>query len=109
MHELGIPQDIVELVAARAADAHVGRVTLEIGKLSAIMPEAIRFCFDICARGTVVEGAALEIIDVAGRGRCHDCGREQAMDDWLARCACGAYGLECITGEELKIKSMEVV
>ena len=109
MHELGITQSIVEAVAARAADARIQRVTVEIGKLSAILPDAIRFCFDICAQGTAAEGAALEIIAVPGRGRCRDCGREQAMDHWLASCACGACGLQCIAGEELKIKSMEVI
>jgi hydrogenase nickel incorporation protein HypA/HybF len=108
MHELGITQSIVELVAARAADARIRRVTVEIGRLSAIMPDAVRFCFEICAQGTAAEGAELEIIEVKGQGRCRTCGREQTMDDWLVRCACGAYGLECIAGEELKIKSMEV-
>ncbi|MBA3731738.1 MAG: hydrogenase maturation nickel metallochaperone HypA, partial [Gammaproteobacteria bacterium] len=52
MHELGITQSIVEMVAGRAADARIQRVTVEIGKLSAILPDAIRFCFDICAQGT---------------------------------------------------------
>lgn len=108
MHELGITQSIVEIASENAQGARVQRVTLEIGRLSAILPDAIRFCFDLCAAGTAVEGAELEIVDVQGRGRCRDCGREQAMDDWLARCACGSCGLECVAGEELKIKELEV-
>jgi len=40
-------------------------VTLEIGKLAAVLPESVRFCFDICSRGTLLEGARLEIIESA--------------------------------------------
>ena len=37
--------------ARQAKGRKVTRVTLEIGKLSAIMPDAIRFCFDVVAQG----------------------------------------------------------
>lgn len=57
VHELGITRGIVELVAERAAGARVNVVRLEIGKLSAVMPDAIRFCFDLCAQGTALDGA----------------------------------------------------
>ena len=50
MHELGIAQEIVEQVSARAQGARVLRVVLEIGKLAAILPDALRFCFDLAAR-----------------------------------------------------------
>ncbi len=109
MHELGITQGIIELVAERAAGAKVNVLRLEIGKLSAIMPDAIRFCFDLCAQDTALDGAQLEIIEIPGRGRCRQCGGELAMEDFLARCECGSIDLECIAGEQLKIKEMEVV
>lgn len=108
MHELGITQGIIELVAEHAAGARVNVVRLEIGKLSAIMPDAIRFCFDLCARDTALDGAQLEIIEIPGRGRCRECGEELAMADFLARCACGSIDVQCIGGEQLKIKEMEV-
>ena len=50
MHELCIARSIVGIVGEQAKGRKVMRVTLEIGKLSAIMPEAIRFCFDVVAR-----------------------------------------------------------
>ena len=61
MHELGITQNIVAIVSESARGASAKRVTLEIGQLSAILLEAIRFCFDICCQGTELEGATLEI------------------------------------------------
>ena len=67
MHELGIAQEVVALVAEHA-QGKVTRVVLEIGKLSAILPDAVRFCFDLCSEGTVVAGAQLEIIEIPGLG-----------------------------------------
>jgi len=109
MHELSIANSVVELCAERAMGARVLRVTLEIGRLSAVMPDAIRFCFDVCAKDTVVEGAALEIVGTPGLARCLDCGGSVDMTDLLEYCACGSVNLELLAGSELKIKQMEVV
>ena len=76
MHELSIARSIVAHRRRGARGRKVTRVTLEIGKLSAIMPDAIRFCFDVVAQGSALEGAALDIIEIAGRARCRDCGAE---------------------------------
>ena len=108
MHELSIAQSIVEIVGERAGDARVHRLTLVIGRLSGVMPDALRFCFDICAEGTVLAGVILEIIEPPGRGRCPDCGREQEITSLFDTCVCGAAGLDCIAGDELRIKQMEM-
>ncbi len=73
MHEMGITRNIVSIVSEHAKGARVKRVSLEIGKLSAVLPDAIRFCFDVCAEGTELENADLEIIEIAGRKKCRDC------------------------------------
>jgi hydrogenase nickel incorporation protein HypA/HybF len=108
VHELGITQNIVAIVSEKAQSAKVIRVTLEIGTLSAIMPDAIRFCFDIVAKDTVVDGATLEILEIPGRGRCRDCGAEMALEQLFGRCDCGSNNIDCIAGEELNIKEMVV-
>ena len=108
MHELGITQEVIALVAERAAGAKVTRVVLEIGKLTAVLPDAVRFCFDLCSAGTVVEGAELEIIETPGRARCLACGGEVILERPFGRCGCGGSDLEWLAGEELKIKEMEV-
>ncbi|NEP83425.1 MAG: hydrogenase maturation nickel metallochaperone HypA [Okeania sp. SIO3B3] len=77
MHELGITQNIVGIVAENAHDKTVKRVTLEIGELSAIMSDALEFCFDICSKGTVLEGATLEIIKIPGLGKCRQLGSQK--------------------------------
>ena len=108
MHELGITQNIVSIVTEHAGAKPVRRIRIEIGQLSAIMPEAIRFCFDVVAKGTVVEGAKLEIIEIPGKARCKSCGEAVELNSLIAICSCGSRDLERLSGEELNIKEMEL-
>ena len=70
-------------------------------------PDAIRFCFDLCAKDTEVEGAALEILDIPGRGVCRECDSAIHLDSPIGRCACGGT-LRIVAGEELRVKDMEI-
>ncbi len=109
MHELGITQNIVAIVAEYAKNSTVKRLTLEVGQLSAIMPEAIRFCFDICSQGTALEGATLEIIETPGLGKCRQCGAKTSLKEPFGLCkSCGGTKLDIIQGQELNIKEMEI-
>ena len=108
MHELGIADGIVRICAERAGDARVARVRVEIGELAAVLPDAVRFCFDVCARGTVVEDAVLEIVETPARAVCHHCGREVALERLVGRCSCGSANLRIVAGEELKVRDMEL-
>lgn len=106
MHELSITRNIVAIVHEHAKGERVTEVTLEIGLLSAVLPDSIRFCFDIVAKGTAVEGARLNIIDVAGHGRCRVCGQDVELRHPIARCPCGSSDLSRLSGEQLTIKQM---
>jgi hydrogenase nickel incorporation protein HypA/HybF len=109
MHELGITQEIVALTTDRAQGARVRRIVLEIGKLSAILPDAVRFCFDLCSQDTAAEGAELVILQPPGRARCRACGGEVVLERPMGQCGCGGTDLEWLSGEELRIKAIEVV
>ena len=108
MHELGITQEIVALVEEHARGRKVARVVLEIGRLSAVLPDAIRFCFDLCAEGTVADSAELEIIETSGLARCRSCGGEVPLERPFGRCGCGCTDLEWLAGEELRVKELEL-
>jgi hydrogenase nickel incorporation protein HypA/HybF len=108
MHELSISQGIVESVCDAVPEGQVLAVTIEIGKLSGVVPDAVRFCFDECARGTRLEGAWLDIVDVRGRGRCSSCAQEIDMEELVTPCPCGKSFLEIVHGQELRIRSVEV-
>ena len=67
MHELSITRNVVAICAERCDGAmRVTRVRLEIGRDAGVLADSVRFCFDICARGTVLEGATLEIAEPPG-------------------------------------------
>lgn len=108
MHELGITQTIVAIAAEHAKGQPVKRVTLEVGKLTAIMPDAIRFCFEVCCQGTVLAGAQLEIIEKPGLARCQRCGNPVELELPFGICDCGCRDLQIIQGEELAIKTLEL-
>ncbi|HWI40798.1 MAG TPA: hydrogenase maturation nickel metallochaperone HypA [Verrucomicrobiae bacterium] len=108
MHEMSITQSVVEICENHAQGRRVMAVTLEIGELSGVVPEAVEFCFEACSRGTLLEGASLSILRVPGRGRC-GCGTVFAMRAWYDACtSCGGSAVELLSGEELRVKELEV-
>jgi hydrogenase nickel incorporation protein HypA/HybF len=109
VHEVGITQEVIALAEEHAGGRRVRRLVLEIGKLSCVLPDAVRFCFDLCAEGTLVAGAVLEIIETTGRGRCRACGSELAMERPFGRCVCGETDLEWLSGDELRVKELELI
>jgi hydrogenase nickel incorporation protein HypA/HybF len=108
MHELAITESVVEHVVSCVGASRVRRVVLEIGRLSAVVPDAVEFAFEVCARGTTLEGATLEIRNVRGHGVCRRCGNDLDMDDLFALCACGSSDIEVTRGEELRVREVEV-
>jgi hydrogenase nickel incorporation protein HypA/HybF len=108
LHELALMESMVSAVVERVGPTRVTTVRLEIGRLAAVVPEALRFCFDVCAQGTALEGATLEIASIAGRARCRSCGGEREIESYAELCECGATDLAVLAGEELRIKNVEV-
>lgn len=109
MHELSITRNVVTLVAERAKGRRVTQVRLRIGRLAGIQVDAVKFCFDVCAQGTELEGARLVIEDVPGRGECTVCGASAPMDDFVALCACEAGApLKVVAGEEMQLVDIEL-
>ena len=82
--------------------------SVPVGKVSGVLPDALRFCFDLVAEGTTLAGARLEITEPNGRARCRACGAEFDVDDLLARCGCGSVDLELTAGQEFLVRAVEV-
>jgi hydrogenase nickel incorporation protein HypA/HybF len=66
VHELSLMEDLVAAVTGEVQDAKIHVVRLEVGRLACASPHALRFCFEICAHGTALEGAALDIVETSG-------------------------------------------
>ena len=106
MHELAITQSVVDAVTERTGSAPVAAVRVRVGRLAGVVPEAMRFCFELVTAGTPLEGAVLEIEQPEGRGRCRDCGEEFLLPDLVLLCPCGSADVEVLTGRELAVASV---
>ena len=112
MHEMALAAsvlDIVEATAHRDGAAQVRAVWLEIGALSQVEPDALRFCFDVVTRGSLAERARLEIVITPGAAWCVPCGGTVALPALGAPCPhCGAYQLTVSQGEAMRVREIEV-
>jgi hydrogenase nickel incorporation protein HypA/HybF len=113
MHEMGIALQIVEIatasIPAEMADSRVSRVNLKVGKLAAVVPESLRFCFGVAVRETPLEGAELAIEEVPVVARCRDCQAEWTIEEPVFSCAvCNSGSVQILSGRELDIESIEI-
>lgn len=113
MHEIALCQGMVELIEdeqRRNGFERVRRVVLEIGSLSHVEPSALAFAFEVSARKSVADGAKLEIHEIPGGGWCLDCQSDISVERRGKGCPnCGGYQIVVQQGEEMRLKSLEVV
>lgn len=114
MHEMGIAQELVRIaldaLPRDMAAPQVASVNLKIGKLAAVVPHSLTFCFEIITQGTPLEKAHLNIESVPVRIRCTGCGREWEPDTPVFRCPdCDPGNIELLSGREIEIVSLELL
>ncbi|MGP1677165.1 MAG: hydrogenase maturation nickel metallochaperone HypA [Burkholderiales bacterium] len=111
MHEMALAEEILQVVQEAARREGLRRVRtlwLEIGQLSSVEPEAMRFCFEAVARDSVAAGARLEIVETAGAAWCSACCERVALAELGAACPrCGGYRLRVTEGAEMRVKELE--
>jgi len=112
MHELSLCEGVIQLIEQQADTQHFNKVTtvwLEIGALAGVEIEAMRFSFDAVANGTIADAAILQIIPVKGVAACPTCKQQTEISAGFELCpTCGHYPLNILTGEEMRIKELEV-
>jgi len=113
MHEMSLCENILDILKEQAVRDHftrVKRVCVDIGPLSCVDPEALQFGFDVVMKGSLAEGAALEISMTAAEAYCLSCFKTVPVRERFDACpACGAQALQVTRGEELKLRELEVV
>lgn len=112
MHEMSLAESVLQMIEgmARSQDFKcVKAVWLEIGQLSCVEPDAFRFAFDAVTRGSVAEGARLEVVEMAGQGLCMDCSAEVQLAARYEPCpACGSHKVRVTGGEGMRVRELEV-
>ena len=112
MHEMSLCLSMLEIIESSAREQRfdkVKTVVLELGSLGCVEPEVLRYTFDIAAKNTLAEGAILDIMEVPVRAWCHHCDQVVELGKDYGGCPlCGGNELRLETGQELRIKELEV-
>ncbi len=111
MHEMSVTRSMLE-IARREMEANgitkLTRLKVRVGELTAVEPEALRFCFGVAIKGTPFEGASLEIEEVPLSGKCLNCSTVFRVTAFENRCPkCSSACIERVAGSELDIISLE--
>ena len=110
---MGIALQVIEIAAASIPEnlrrARVARVNLTVGKLSAVVSDSLRFCFNVAAKDTPLDGAELFIEEVDVVARCNDCDHQWTIDTPAFSCPrCKSGDITLVSGRELDIRSIEI-
>ena len=103
MHEMSLCESVLQIVEEEAARQRFSKVKwlqLEIGTLAGVEVEAMRFCFDAVSRNSVLEGAALDIVQPVGQAWCMQCAKTLPLRERYQPCPeCGGYQLQVTGGD----------
>ena len=113
MHEMSIARNIVEIVEDTMRDepgARVERVTVRVGRMVAVAPDSLTFCYDAITAGTALAGSTLAIQEIPASVRCNTCQQVSIVEDFVFRCGhCGGASLTGLSGNEMVVENIEVV
>lgn len=100
---------ILEAEASKQNFSRVKRVILDIGVLSGVEVSALVFSFDVVMRGSIADGAKLDINLLDAQAWCMQCGETVTIKQRYDACPkCGGYQLQVTAGDEMRIKELEV-
>jgi hydrogenase nickel incorporation protein HypA/HybF len=111
MHEMSIAQNIFDIVRREMERHDVTRVitiNLKVGRMSAIVPSSLTFCWSILTEGSPLEGARLSIDEIPVQARCRECGHEFNVEKFIFICPkCEGVSIEMLSGRELVVQDIE--
>jgi hydrogenase nickel incorporation protein HypA/HybF len=111
MHELSIAQSILTIAenAAPKNNAVITSVGLQIGELSGIEIEPLKFALSVIKENTVLQKADLDIEIIKGEAECTECKTVFPMSYFCSCCPqCGSYFIKVIKGREMKVLNIIV-
>lgn len=112
MHELPVTQSILQIALQHAQKAHAKRIVdlnIVMGELSSMVDDSIQFYWDIIAKDTIAEGAALHFRRVPAQLECLACAAQyHPSSEELACPRCGSLRVKILAGEEFLLESIDV-
>jgi hydrogenase nickel incorporation protein HypA/HybF len=96
------------MVVQRAAGRRVSRVTVRVGYLRQVVPDAMVFAWEMLTRSTDLDGAVLAIEHMPVVVRCRACAATTTLDVPVLAChVCGSVDVDLESGDELLLVSFE--
>jgi hydrogenase nickel incorporation protein HypA/HybF len=112
MHELSIAHSILSIAERTLpldSKGYISGISLQIGELSGIELDALRFAFEAIKDGSLLAKAELNIDIIAGEAECSECGTVFHMPGFATPCPqCQSYLAGIRQGKELKVLSITV-
>ena len=95
--------------ASRQGASRIHHLKMRIGQMSGVVPEALQFAFEAVIKGTIAQGATLEIERVPTICYCHQCQRKFQPSDFFYECPqCGQFTTDIHSGKEIELSSLEI-
>lgn len=108
---MSIAQSLLDIVvdeAARHQVTKIKRVGVRVGAYSALVPDSLRFCWDLIIEDTVAAGAELTIDEIPMMGVCNACNAQITMTEPVFECPeCKSADFELTQGRELMVDYIE--
>jgi hydrogenase nickel incorporation protein HypA/HybF len=112
MHEFSLACEVIKLARQEAEKnkaLSVSEVTIEVGNMSGIEPEAFESALGIVSEGSILGNARFNISTIRGKGICIDCGREFEMNRRMDTCPiCHSFPSEIRGGNEFRVVSLVI-
>lgn len=121
MHEMPVTQALLGMALDHANGRRVTDVYLQVGRMSAIVPDTVEIFFDYLSKDTLAEGAKLHFEIVPMEMTCQDCGQQMDLSEWIESrpqgimqkafergCACGSKNLRVSQGVSFGLTSINV-
>lgn len=112
MHEMSIAQsllDIVQTEAARHNAKKVVRIRVTAGELRGIVPVHLNYFFQFVSKGTIAEGAELDVNILPVKARCGACDLLFPVEDYNYQCPqCKGREVDTVQGLELMVQDLEI-
>jgi hydrogenase nickel incorporation protein HypA/HybF len=110
VHELSVCEAIVDTARQRAGGRPVTHVTVRIGHLRQVVPDALQFGWEVLTDDTDLQGCELVIEQVPAKVACRSCQAETTLEMPILMCgACESFDVTLLCGEEFLIVSMDVM
>lgn len=112
MHELAVTENILAVALSHAQEnkaKEITKVAVQIGQMTGVVEDCVRFYFDLVSKGTLAEKAKLDVESIPAQAVCSRCQKKFEVDEYEISCPyCGSLGGKIVSGRELCVSSIEI-